>query len=147
MCVSISDCHMSAKLWSAYFWKSLHPWHGFRQATLYGSQSSPLSSRRSAAGIKQYSPFTCHNNNVYASWVFNISPLGGIPVYHDDVTKWKHFLRYYLIVRKTIGQWWIPLTKASDVELWCFLWFAPEQKIRQTIKTPVSWGATPLIMM
>ena len=21
---------------------------------------------------------------------------------------------------------WIPLTKASDAELWCFLWFAPE---------------------
>ena len=28
---------------------------------------------------------------------------------------------------------WIPLTKASDAELWCFLWFAPEQTIEQTI--------------
>ena len=24
-----------------------------------------------------------------------------------------------------IGHWWIPLTKASDAKLWCFLWFAP----------------------
>ena len=24
------------------------------------------------------------------------------------------------------GHQWIPLTKASDVELWCFLWSAPE---------------------
>ena len=24
------------------------------------------------------------------------------------------------------GHWWIPLTKASDTELWCFLWSAPE---------------------
>ena len=25
---------------------------------------------------------------------------------------------------------WIPLTKASDAELWCFLWFVPEQRIK-----------------
>ena len=25
------------------------------------------------------------------------------------------------------GPWWIPLTKASDAELWCFLWSVPEQ--------------------
>ena len=25
------------------------------------------------------------------------------------------------------SHWWIPLTKASDAELWCFLWSAPEQ--------------------
>ena len=28
---------------------------------------------------------------------------------------------------------WIPLTKASDVELWCFLWCAPEQTAEQTV--------------
>ena len=27
------------------------------------------------------------------------------------------------------GDEWIPLTKASDAELWCFLWSAPEQGI------------------
>ena len=27
------------------------------------------------------------------------------------------------------SHWWIPLTKASDAELWCFLWSAPEQTI------------------
>ena len=27
------------------------------------------------------------------------------------------------------GHRWIPLTKASDVELWCFLWSAPEQTV------------------
>ena len=25
------------------------------------------------------------------------------------------------------GHRWIPLTKANDAELWCFLWSAPEQ--------------------
>ena len=28
-----------------------------------------------------------------------------------------------------IGDRWMPLTKASDAELWCFLWSAPEQTV------------------
>ena len=31
------------------------------------------------------------------------------------------------------GHRWIPLKKASDAELWCFLWFAPEQMVEQTV--------------
>ena len=38
--------------------------------------------------------------------------------YHDDVIKWKHFPRYWPFVREIHR--WIPLTKASDAELWCF---------------------------
>ena len=40
----------------------------------------------------------------------------------------------------------IPLTKASDAKLWCFLWSAPEQRFEQTIETPVIWDAIVLIM-
>ena len=36
--------------------------------------------------------------------------------------------------RETSSHRWIPLTKASDAELWCFL---PEQTVKQTIETPV----------
>ena len=36
--------------------------------------------------------------------------------------------------------------KASDAELWCFLWSAPEQTTDQTIETPVIWDAVALIM-
>ena len=43
---------------------------------------------------------------------------------HDDVIKWKHFPRYYPFSRGIHR--WIPLTKASDAALWCFLWSAPE---------------------
>ena len=39
------------------------------------------------------------------------------------------------------GHLWIPLTKASDAELWCFLRHAPEQKVDQIIKTPAIWDA------
>ena len=37
---------------------------------------------------------------------------------HDDVIKGKHFPRY----REFTGPRCIPRTKASDAELWCFLW-------------------------
>ena len=40
---------------------------------------------------------------------------------HGDVIKWKHFLRYWLLCGEFTGRWWIPLTKASDAQLWCFL--------------------------
>ena len=32
--------------------------------------------------------------------------------------------------REFTGHRWIPITKASDAELWCFLWPAPEQTIK-----------------
>ena len=42
---------------------------------------------------------------------------------------------------------WIPLTKASDAELWCFLWCAPEQTAEQTVQMSVIWDTIALIMM
>ena len=44
------------------------------------------------------------------------------------------------------GHRWIPLTKASDAELWVFLSFASEQKVKHTIDTPVIWDAITLII-
>ena len=43
------------------------------------------------------------------------------------------------------GHWWIPLTRASDAELWCFLWSAPGKRLKN-IETPVIWYAIVLIM-
>ena len=40
---------------------------------------------------------------------------------YDDVIKWKHFPRYWPFVREFTGLRWIPLKKASNAELWCFL--------------------------
>ena len=39
---------------------------------------------------------------------------------------------------ESTGPRWIPLTKAGDTELWCFLWSAPEQTVEQTLETLVS---------
>ena len=43
---------------------------------------------------------------------------------------------------ESTGDWLITLTKASDVELWCFLWSAPEQTVEQTFEMPVIWDAS-----
>ena len=40
------------------------------------------------------------------------------------------------------GHRWIPLTKASDAELWCFLWSAPESTVEETIVRLVIWDAS-----
>ena len=50
------------------------------------------------------------------------------------------------LCEKTTGHRWIPLTKASDAELWYFLWSAPEQTAEHTIDTPVILDAIALIM-
>ena len=47
---------------------------------------------------------------------------------------------------ESTGHRWIPLTKASDVECWSFLWSAPEQTVGQTIEMLVI-DAIMLIMM
>ena len=39
-----------------------------------------------------------------------------------------------------------PSQKASDAELWCFLWSVPEQTVDQTIEMPVIWDTIALIM-
>ena len=38
---------------------------------------------------------------------------------------------------KSTGHQWIPHIKASDAELWCFLWCAPKQALEQTYAAPV----------
>ena len=65
---------------------------------------------------------------------------------HDDVIKWKHFPHYCPFVREIRRSPWIPLTKASDAELWCFQSSAPEQTVGQTIETLVIWDAIAPIM-
>ena len=52
-----------------------------------------------------------------------------ISCFQDDVMKGKYVPRYWPFVREITGHRWIPLTKASDAKLWCFLWSAPDQTV------------------
>ena len=61
---------------------------------------------------------------------------------HDDVIIWKHIPRYWPFVRGIPCHRWIPLAKASDVELWCFLWSAPEQTVNKQSRR--RWFEEPL---
>ena len=65
---------------------------------------------------------------------------------HDDVIKWELFPRYWPFVRGIYRSPVNSLTKASDAELWCCLWPAPEQMVVQTLETPVIWDAIVPIM-
>ena len=65
--------------------------------------------------------------------------------HHKAVIKWKHFRVAGPLCGEFTGHQWIPLTKASDAELWCFLWSALEQTV-ETIETPVILDALALIM-
>ena len=41
------------------------------------------------------------------------------------------------------GPQWIPLKKASDAVLWCFLWSVPEQMLKQNNQNAAGWFETP----
>ena len=66
-------------------------------------------------------------------------------VEHDGVIKWEYFRVTGSLCREFTGQRWILFTKASDVELWCFLPSVPEQPFEQTIETPAIWDAIALM--
>ena len=70
--------------------------------------------------ISNYHPFTRDISNKLILILYS-------DVYmHDDVIKWKHFPRNWPFVRGIHRSRWIPHTKASDAELWFFLWSVSE---------------------
>ena len=48
---------------------------------------------------------------------------------------------------ESTGDWWFPLTKASDTKLWCFLRSTPEQMVDQTIKSLLIWDAISVMSL
>ena len=82
--------------------------------------------------------------NYVASW--DSSYTKATIIYHDDVINGNIFLVTGPLWGESTGHRWNPLTKASDAELWYFLWSAPEQTVEETIATPVIWDAIALVM-
>ena len=51
-------------------------------------------------------------------------------VWHLCITWWRHQMDVIgPLCKEFTGHRWIPITKASDAELWYFLWCAPEQTV------------------
>ena len=70
---------------------------------------------------------TCHSDPIY---VWNIESIAYHKVeYHPS--RWRHQMETFSVrvtdplCEQFTGYRWIHLTKASDAELWCFLWSAP----------------------
>ena len=68
------------------------------------------------------------------------------------ISWWRHQMETFFRVTGPLilwgeftGHWWIPLTKASDAERWCFLWSASEQTVEQTIEKLAIWDVIDLI--
>ena len=109
----------------------------------------------------KWRPF-CIGLNVLIEWLL-VEPYGGMGLNQHQVMAWTLMAqRHYLmmtssnvnIFRVTGSLWgestgdrWIPLPKAGDAELWCFLWSAAEEIVEQTIEVPGTWDAIALIMM
>ena len=68
------------------------------------------------------------------------------PVFIESL--WRHQMEIFSTVVVLCGKKppVNPLTKSSDAELWCFLLFAHEHMVEQTIETPVIWDAIVLIV-
>ena len=60
------------------------------------------------------------------SWYLTMWAIGTV---YDGVIKWKHIRETGPLRGESTGDRWIPLIKASNVEFWCVLWWAPEQTI------------------
>ena len=109
----------------------------------------------STAGV--WPPFTGrhHAADVSGAWHDYLGPctdslwltlINNIYWFHDDVIKLKVFRVTGSLWEKSTGHWWIPLTKASDAELWFLLWFAPEQTVEHIIELLAIWDTIGLIM-
>ena len=71
----------------------------------------------------------CYLLTLYIYWSHEINISQWEASCHDDVIKWKHLPRNWPFVRGIHRSRWIPHTKASDAELWCFLWSASENTV------------------
>ena len=70
-------------------------------------------------------PSSCQSKLACHGYCWNPTAKRSIYIHHDDVIKYKHFPRHWPFVRGIHGHRWIPHTKTSDAELWCFLLFMP----------------------
>ena len=82
---------------------------------------------RNASFVMTGDTASCHNYNMRFHHMMTLSN-GYI------------FPRYWpFLWGESTGHRWIPLTKANDASLWCFLWCAPEQTVEVTFETSVIW--------
>ena len=86
--------------------------------------------------VESSSVQNAHNKHVFSSLGPDMLMSSNVNTFHITGPLWG----------ESTGDQWIPLTKDSDAELWCFLWSALELMVEQTIERLVIWDAIALIM-
>ena len=105
----------------AYFMDHIHLWHKYNPlgTTIFRSID-----QRTQCHTRHSKNF-CGRGEGYP----NVSRSRSTICSHDDVIKWSIFRVTGPLCEEFTGRRWIPLTKASDAELWWFLWSTPEQTV------------------
>ena len=108
---------------SCYIWKHvLHYW-----PFVNGIQQWPVDSHHKGQVGLSFSAF-------FAVSPSNLLDISYKPFVNNINTSHNLSIKMYLLIFCVIGHlcgeftrhWWIPRTKASEAELWCFLWSTPE---------------------
>ena len=81
-----------------------------------------------------------HDNGLYISISLRIHSHTITPWWCHQMETFSALLAFVRGIHRS------PASDASDAELWCFLWSAPEQTVAQTLDTLVIWGAIALII-
>ena len=129
-----SPDHLQTPWWH----RSVHVYQGCPNIMLQILETFPskshVSTMASWSYIHKHKPIIMHKVFILLCfdvvWHWQVSPISfeatslALQPQHDDVIKWKHFLCYWPFV--CTSHRWIPCTKASDADLWCFHWSAPE---------------------
>ena len=95
-------------------------------STINYTSDELLSRHRRWANISNLNQIT---NIFYQKFAFESVISQTSDILSGPETKWKHFCVTVPLWGECTGHRWIPLTKASDAEVWCFLWPAPEQTL------------------
>ena len=106
------------------WWFETPSWSSWRQCNDAMAMAPSLityHSHHNENGLGERSDHAVHRGYNLKLQVNHMKWAGQLKIKHDDVIKWKHFRVTGPLCGEFTGHRW-----ASDAELWCFLWSAPE---------------------
>ena len=123
-----------SKCWLMEFQAPVFSWSRTLNSRRIGRFCEILSAFYITSSVKMWLGIR-NNQRTLASNLYHFV-VNNVLVDHDDVIKWNPFPRYWPFVRGIHRSRWIPHTKASDAELWCFLWSLSKQPWGWWFETP-----------
>ena len=106
-------------------WQTVLYWSGVGQGPLVLTEITPTSNECRA-----------WISNCIQTKLWDVTAHHPCPNWNGDLSRlswWRHEMEKFSALLVLWGHGWIPLTKASDADLWCFLWSAPEETLSQDL--------------